>query len=47
MSTTVNKAQVSQVFEDKKGFNEFLVVKMEYYLPAANFTNFEWLKGIW
>ena len=47
MSTTVNKAQVSQVFEDKKGLYVFLVVEMEYFLPAANFTNIEWFRGIW
>ena len=43
----VTKSQVSQVFEDKKGLHEFLTVEMEYYLPASNFCNIEWLRNIW
>jgi hypothetical protein len=46
-TTTVTKSALGQVFQDKKGLHEFLVVKMEYYLPAVNCTNIEWLRGIW
>lgn len=46
-NATVTKSQIRQVFQDKKGLHEFLVVEMEFYLPALNFTNIEWLRGIW
>ena len=44
---TVTKSQVGQVFQDKKGLHEFLTVEMQFYLPAINYYNYEWLRDIW
>ena len=46
-TTTITKQELGQVFTTKKGLFEFLTIEMEYFLPAPDYTNIEWLRDLW
>ena len=46
-TTTITKQEIGQVFNSKKGLFEFLTIEMEYFLPALEYTNIEWLRDLW
>jgi len=42
-TANVNRSDITRVFQTKRELHMFLTVEMEYYLPAVEYTNMEWL----